>query len=93
MGLLLKGSSLLACNDLMLAAVTMQISHMQRAAETFVSSEALAVVVALVVAPLERLPRMTEEDAMMVQLVMAFLRNLVTLPDPPLTAGVTWSPI
>ncbi|KAK9864053.1 hypothetical protein WJX84_001846 [Apatococcus fuscideae] len=59
----------------------------QRAADAFVSSEALAVVVGLVVAPLERHPRMTEEDAMIVQLVIAFLRNLVTLPDPPLTAG------
>lgn len=60
---------------------------MQRAADAFVSSEALAVIVGLVVAPLERHPRMTEEDALIVQLVIAFLRNLVTLPDPPLTPG------
>ncbi|KAK9840302.1 hypothetical protein WJX74_007181 [Apatococcus lobatus] len=64
-----------------------QIGLMQRAADAFVSSEALPVIVGLVVAPLERHPRMTEEDALIVQLVIAFLRNLVTLPDPPLTPG------
>ena len=51
--------------------------------EAFLARDALAVVVALVAEPLQRLTagRQSTADANTVQLVLTFLRNLLVLPD------------
>eukprot|EP00884_Botryococcus_braunii_P014003 jgi/Botrbrau1/22603/Bobra.176_1s0033.1 len=58
-----------------------QVEIMQSIKEAFVGTEALLLVVGLVEEPLQRHPRMTETDALIVQLVVAFLRNIISIPD------------
>ena len=60
---------------------------MQQVKEAFLSQDALAIVVALVVEPLSQVTRMCEEDAQLVQLIITFVRNLLSIPDPSITAG------
>ncbi|GAB4821374.1 hypothetical protein N2152v2_008420 [Parachlorella kessleri] len=70
------------------ANLAQQAEHIQRVREAFLAQDALAVVVGLLAEPLSRHPRMRPEDAVMVQLVITFLRNLVALPTaPPAAAG------
>lgn len=60
---------------------------MQQVKEAFLSQDALAIVVALVVEPLSQVNRMGEQDAQLVQLVITFIRNLLSIPDRSITAG------
>lgn len=62
---------------------------MQRVREAFMAKDAMAVIVGLVAEPLGRHPRMTEADGLVVQLVITFFRNLLTIPDRAATAGQT----
>ncbi|KAL4422339.1 hypothetical protein ABPG75_008536 [Micractinium tetrahymenae] len=64
-----------------------QEQHMQAVREAFLAQDALAAVVGMLAEPLARHPRMDERDAALVQLVMAFLRNLVAIPDGPAAPG------
>ncbi|KAK9804992.1 hypothetical protein WJX73_009460 [Symbiochloris irregularis] len=64
-----------------------QLAAMQTTKEAFLAQDALAVVTALVAEPLARHPRMTQQDALLVQLVITFLRNLLTIPDQDTSAG------
>eukprot|EP00887_Chlorella_sp_A99_P001979 scaffold18.g1979.t1 len=58
-----------------------QEAHMQAVREAFLAQDALAAVVGMLAEPLSRHPRMTDQDAALVQLVIAFLRNLVAVPE------------
>jgi hypothetical protein len=61
---------------------------MQLVKEAFLTQDALAIVVALVAEPLAQMVRMAEQDAQLVQLVITFVRNLLTIPDRSSTAGI-----
>lgn len=61
---------------------------MQGIKEAFIGTDALLLVVGLVEEPLQRHPRMTETDALMVQLVIAFLRNIIAIPDKAKGTGM-----
>ncbi len=61
---------------------------MQLVKEAFMEKDAMAVIVGLVAEPLSRHPRMTEADGLIVQLIITFIRNLLTIPDRAATAGV-----
>lgn len=52
------------------------------------AKDAMAVIVGLVAEPLSRHPRMTEADGLVVQLVITFFRNLLTIPDRAATGGL-----
>ena len=67
----------------------LQAEYMQRVREAFMAKDAMAVIVGLVAEPLGRHPRMTEADGLVVQLVITFFRNLLTIPDRAATAGQT----
>ena len=60
---------------------------MQAVKEAFLAQDALAVVTALVAEPLARHPRMTQQDTLLVQLVITFLRNLLAIPDQYASGG------
>ena len=60
---------------------------MQLVKEAFMEKDAMAVIVGLVAEPLGRHPRMTEADGLIVQLIITFIRNLLTIPDRAATAG------
>lgn len=62
---------------------------MQLVKEAFMEKDAVAVIVGLVAEPLSRHPRMSEADGLIVQLVITFIRNLLTIPDRAATAGQT----
>lgn len=64
-----------------------QVEQMQTVKEAFLAEDALAVVTALVADPLARHPRMTQQDALLVQLVITFMRNLLAIPDQLASAG------
>jgi hypothetical protein len=51
------------------------------------SRDVLAALMGLAAGPLSRHPRMSEEDHNVLQLLLTFIRNLVSIPDPPVTAG------
>lgn len=55
--------------------------------EAFLAQDALAVVTALVAEPLARHPRMSQQDTLLVQLVITFFRNLLAIPDQFTSAG------
>ena len=61
---------------------------MQAVKEAFLAQDALAVVTALVAEPLARHPRMTQQDTLLVQLVITFLRNLLAIPDQYASGGL-----
>ncbi|CAG9467441.1 unnamed protein product [Pedinophyceae sp. YPF-701] len=61
--------------------VARQIVALQDIRAAFLDGDALSQVVALLSGPLERHPRMTEKDALTVQLVLCFLRNLLCVPE------------
>ncbi|KAL0032107.1 hypothetical protein WJX77_005423 [Trebouxia sp. C0004] len=65
----------------------MQAEYMQLVKEAFMEKDAMAVIVGLVAEPLSRHPRMTEADGLIVQLIITFIRNLLTIPDRAATAG------
>lgn len=67
----------------------MQGEYMQLVKEAFMERDAMAVIVGLVAEPLSRHPRMSEADALIVQLVITFIRNLLVIPDRAATAGRT----
>lgn len=50
-------------------------------------TDALFLIVSLVEEPLQRHPRMSESDTLMVQLVVAFLRNIIAIPDKAKATG------
>jgi len=64
---------------------------MQLVKEAFMEKDAMAVIVGLVAEPLSRHPRMTEADGLIVQLIITFIRNLLTIPDRAATAGVLFT--
>jgi Timeless protein len=64
-----------------------QVSYQQQTVEAFLAQDALTVIVGLVADPLARHPRMSEEDGLIVQLVIAFVRNLLSVPAVRPTAG------
>ncbi|KAK9830387.1 hypothetical protein WJX72_011470 [[Myrmecia] bisecta] len=66
---------------------TLQVEYMQQVKEAFLGQDAMAVVVGLVADPLGRHPRMNEKDVLIVQLVIAFIRNLLCVPDRAADAG------
>ena len=72
----------------MVVCAVVQVASMQAAKEAFLAQDALAVVTALVAEPLARHPRMSQQDAMLVQLVITFLRNLLAIPDQDTAAGI-----
>lgn len=55
--------------------------------EATLEQDAMAVVVGLLAAPLGRHPRMSEDDQLLVQLVLTFFRNLLCIPDPGASNG------
>lgn len=61
---------------------------MQEVKEAFLSKDVLTVVAALVLEPLADINRLREEDARVVQLILALLRNLLCIPDRSVTAGM-----
>ncbi len=67
--------------------MVLQAEYMQLVKEAFMEKDAMAVIVGLVAEPLSRHPRMTEADGLIVQLVITFIRNLLTVPDRAATAG------
>lgn len=64
-----------------------QVESMQAVKEAFLAQDALTVVTALMAEPLARHPRMGQQDTLLVQLVITFLRNLLAIPDPDIAAG------
>lgn len=54
---------------------------MQQIKAALLSHHSLAVVVALLTEPLARYPRMRQEDIQTVEIVLAFFRNLLSVPD------------
>lgn len=60
----------------------LQAGIMQSIKEAFLNPDAIASIVSLVAAPLGRHPRMSEDDQLVVQLVLTFIRNLLAVPDP-----------
>jgi hypothetical protein len=53
------------------------------------SRDVLAALMGLAAGPLSRHPRMSDEDHQSLQLLLTFIRNLVSIPDPPAAAGAT----
>lgn len=69
-----------------------QISECQRqVCEAFLAQDALVVIIGLIVEPLARHPRMTDRDSALVELVIAFLRNILVAAGPAGTLAVTTS--
>ena len=56
--------------------------------EAFLARDALSAVVGLLPEPLSHHPAMSHEDALTVQLVITFLRNLLIIPDTAPDAGI-----
>ena len=64
-----------------------QVEYMAQVREAFMSEDTMTVLMALVAEPLAACPRMREQDVLLVQLVVTFLRNLLCIPDGTATAG------
>lgn len=79
---------LVHCADCVIECLLLQADYMQLVKEAFMEKDAMAVIVGLVAEPLSRHPRMTEADGLIVQLIITFIRNLLTIPDRAATAGV-----
>ena len=78
---------LMHCADCVTKCPFLQAEYMQLVKEAFMEKDAMAVIVGLVAEPLGRHPRMTEADGLIVQLIITFIRNLLTIPDRAATAG------
>lgn len=78
---------LLQCRRIDALASFVQVEILQSIKEAFVGTDALFLIVSLVEEPLQRHPRMSESDALMVQLVVAFLRNIIAIPDKAKATG------
>ena len=64
-----------------------QAQYMLQVCDAFLARDALAVIVGLLADPLSRHPKMTDKDTALVELVITFLRNLLTATIP--AAGAT----
>lgn len=62
---------------------------MQKVKEAFLKEGALDVVVSIMVDPLTKLPRIRREEEDAIQLVLAFVRNLLCIPDCNATGGLS----
>lgn len=67
--------------------VAVQYSILADIKRVCVSRDVLAALMTLSAGPLSRHPRMSEEDHHMLQLLLTFFRNLVSIPDPPVAAA------
>lgn len=66
----------------------MQCQSLNRIKECFLANDAVAVIVGLLSRPLSRYPRLSEKDILVVQLVLAFVRNLLCIDSSARDLGI-----